>query len=73
MPTARRKKGSKNVSVGLPFPNYALGKTELPVICRCTFDGHSFYVQGVDMHTLYYNVRLIAECSDAEYILQIRN
>jgi hypothetical protein len=44
--------------IGLPFPNYGLGPTELPVLCRCIVDDkNNFYVtHEMDMLTLYRNV-----------------
>jgi len=51
------KKGFQPETIGLPFPNFALGKTELPAICHCIFDGDNFYVTNdKDMHILHQNV-----------------
>lgn len=58
-PSAQPKKTRwhRRVDMGLPFPNFALGKTEIPAVCRCIYDGRNFYVTNhFDMHTLHYNV-----------------
>lgn len=58
-PTPHRKKATAtaNNNSGLPFPNFALGKTEIPAVCRCIYDGNNFFVTNhLDMHTLHYNV-----------------
>jgi len=55
-PSAQRKKASHGLDTGLPFPNFALGKTEIPAVCRCIYDGTNFFVTNhLDMHTLHYN------------------
>lgn len=42
--------------IGLPYPNYGLGETELPSICKCYYDGQEFFVtHEKDMHILYQN------------------
>jgi hypothetical protein len=51
------KKGYRLETVGDPFPNFAVGRHELPAICKCIFDGTSFYVENEhDMHILNRNV-----------------
>lgn len=55
-PSAQRKNGFKP-ECGLPFPNFALGKTEIPAVCKCIYDGTNFIVANhLDMHTLHFNV-----------------
>ncbi len=52
------KKGFRPEKAGSPFPNFLLGKHEVPSICRCVFDGDNFYVlNSKDMHLLNHNVR----------------
>jgi len=47
--------------IGLAFPNNGLGRTELPIICRCTMDSEFNFVVNheVDIHTLTTNVRVL--------------